>query len=144
MPHVGEAFAKQYVFSHSGIADFASRCEDGNPLHFDERFAANSRFGGIIASGPHASAVHMALLATHFAPRHDVVGLEFSVRFVKAIPANTTATMSWLVVDMQHSPKLDGDVLSLEGKIEDAGGVTYIVDHARIAVWPKRNAADKA
>src|SRR5262245_11340258 len=98
MPHVGEAFSKSYVFSRAGIADFAARCGDDNPLHRDAGFAAQSRFGDVIA---HANAVHMAMVATHYARTHDMVGLEFNVRFVKAIAADTATTMSWVVVDVE-------------------------------------------
>lgn len=141
MPQVGEAFSKQYLFSRAVIAEFAARCGDENPLHFDEGFAATSRFGGIIACGPHANAVHMSMVATHYARSYDMVGLEFNVRFVKAIPADTATTLSWVVVGIEPNTRLDGELVSLEGKIEDDAGATYVVQHGRIIVWPKQRAA---
>ena len=137
MPYVGEAFSKPYFFSRTDIADFAARCGDENPLHRDESFAASSRFGGVIACGPHANAVHMSIIATHYARTHEMVGLEFNVRFVKAIPAETATTMSWTVVGVEPNAKLGGELVSLEGRIADEAGTTFITGKGRIVVWPK-------
>jgi acyl dehydratase len=137
MPHVGESFFRRYVFTRADIADFAERCGDDNPLHQDGLAASRSRFGGIIASGPHAAAVHMAVLASHYSPAYEMVGLEFNVRFVKAIPADTATTLSWAVVAVDPNDKLGGDVVVLDGKIEDGSGRVFVAGTGRIVVWPR-------
>ena len=52
--------------------------------------AARGPFGRLIVSGPHASALLLGLTATHFSQRCSPLGLEFTVRFVRAIPVDTT------------------------------------------------------
>ena len=141
MPYVGEAISQPYFFSRDGIAEFAERCGDVNPLHRDEAFAARSRFGGVIACGPHANAVHMSIIASHYVQTHEMVGLEFSVRFVKAIPADTPATLAWTVVEVAPNAKLGGELVALEGSVHDQAGTTYLTGRGRIVVWPKRTSA---
>jgi hypothetical protein len=56
---VGERFTRRASFDADSIRKFATLCGDHNPLHHDERAAAASRFGTLIASGPHVVALMM-------------------------------------------------------------------------------------
>ena len=56
-------------------------------------------------SGTQTAARLMALTATYFSKRFDVVGLDFSVRFHKAVFADETVTLEWEVVDVTPNPR---------------------------------------
>ncbi len=47
----GDRAEREFHVSEQTLEDFAAACGDRNPLHFDEEFAAATRFGGRIAHG---------------------------------------------------------------------------------------------
>jgi acyl dehydratase len=50
--YVGETFSKLVTLTEVEIKQFATLCDDQNPVHHDDAYAENTRFGKIIASGP--------------------------------------------------------------------------------------------
>ncbi|MCW3476167.1 MaoC family dehydratase [Limobrevibacterium gyesilva] len=125
---VGEVVTREVTFDAADIADFARRAGDANPLHHDPAYAARSRFGGIIASGTHYTALMMGLVATHFTSRRPSVGLGFEFIFRRAVPAGSTMRMSWEVARIEPSARLGGDVLHLVGKMQDAATGRHMLE----------------
>ena len=123
---VGERFTRRASFDADSIRNFATLCGDHNPLHHDERAAAASRFGTLIASGPHVVALMMGLDASFLSRDADALGLGFEFRFVKAVPAGTELTLEWTITDVTHKPSLAGDVVSVEGRAVDDAGIVYV------------------
>jgi len=119
---VGRSFEKQVLFDAPGIAAFAASCGDINPLHHDAEYAARSRFGGIIASGPQVTSLLMAMVAAFFAPLGPGVGLGFSFRLRSAVRAGDLVTMRWTITGVVAKRSLGGHVISLEGKALRPGG----------------------
>lgn len=76
---VGYKYEKNIRLTVEEIADFAERAGDFNPLHHDEEIAKASRYGGIIACGPHTSSLFMGSCATNLAPGYLMMGMEFHV-----------------------------------------------------------------
>lgn len=131
----GHIETKPYLFDTDGIAAFATLAGDPNPLHHDGAVAGASRFKGLIASGPQMSAVLMALSAQMVARAHESVGLEFTFRFQRAIPAGTLTMLSWLVVSAEPHAKLSGTLLKLEGAITGDDGKRYVSATGKAVVW---------
>jgi acyl dehydratase len=133
-PHpVGDRVEQEVHFTAENIAAFARSAGDMNPLHHDVDMAAKSRFGGIIASGTHYTALMMGLVATHFTRRRSSVGLGFEFTFRRAVPAGSTMRMAWEVMRIEKQPLLGGDVLHLEGWMHDvAGGQLMVKATARL------------
>ena len=123
---VGETFSRKVAFDAQGIAAFATLCGDTNPLHHDAAYAAASRFGGIIACGPHVTSLLMALTASHFAPRGPGVGLGFTFRLRSAVRAGETVTMRWRVTAVTRKETLRGSIIQLVGEVVRPGGVIAI------------------
>ncbi len=67
---------------------------DHNPLHGDPAAAAASRFGGLIASGPHVAGLHATMIPTELTAYGAPLGLEFTVRYVAPVKPGTI-TMTW-------------------------------------------------
>jgi acyl dehydratase len=133
---IGEVFSKRHVFTAEDISDFARRAGDLNPLHHDAEKAAKSRFGGLIASGPQTSALLMALAAAHLSREHDTVGLDFSFRFRRAVPAGLDGLLSWEITSVEPHPKLGGDLVVFRGEITDDAGTRYLTAEGRAVLWP--------
>lgn len=136
MPEAGQTFSKPYLFTLENIKRYAEESGDENPLHHDEDAAAASRFGGIIACGAHMSGVLMSLAASRREGKRQGVGLEFSFRFLKAIPAGTATTLSWTVKSIEPNEKLKGDVVTMEGLIADEAGTVYVTAQSKGVSWP--------
>ena len=128
---VGERFTRRATFDADSIRSFATLCGDHNPLHHDERVAAASRFGTLIASGPHVVALMMGLDATFLSRNADALGLGFEFRFVKAVPAGAELTLEWTIAGIEYKRSLDGDVVSVEGRAVDDAGVVYVTATGR-------------
>src|SRR6185312_5472895 len=120
--NVGTRASRRVTFDADSIRRFASLCGDHNPLHHDERAAAQGPFGTLIASGPHVVALMMGLDATFLSKERIALGLGFEFRFVKAVPAGATLSLEWIVSAVERKASLRGDIVSVEGRaVDDAG-----------------------
>ena len=130
---VGDIATEDILFDAAGIADFATRAGDHNPLHHDAAYAAQTRFGGIIASGTHYTARMMSLVATHFTRHRPSVGLDFQFTFRHAVHAGATTRITWEVVASETSTRPKGEILHLRGTLVDmATGRVMVESNARI------------
>ncbi|MEM5458681.1 MULTISPECIES: MaoC family dehydratase [unclassified Paraburkholderia] len=141
---VGETFSSTLALSAESVKSFAALVNDYNPLHHDEAYAAQSRFGGLIASGTQPTAHFMALLATHYSTYAQPLGLEFDIKLKKAVHANDTLTITWRVKHAYWKPSLNGDLTHLEGSVVNQRGETMLVGSSTILVMPKPEASANA
>jgi acyl dehydratase len=136
----GETFQSTLELSVDSIKSFATLVNDLNPLHHDEAYAAQSRFGGLIASGTQPTAYFMALLATHFSTYAQPLGLEFDIKLKQAVQAHDTLTIRWRVRDAHWKPSLNGDLTYLEGSVVNQRGELMLTGTSTILVMPKPDA----
>ena len=123
-PH--ERFSAVLALEPDATSAFARAAGDLNPLHHDADFAATTRFGRVLASGPQTTAHLMALTASHFAKRGAMLGLEFWFRFRRPIYADETIALEWLVVGVKQSSRLNGELIDLRGRIRKENGETAV------------------
>jgi acyl dehydratase len=133
---IGETFSATLGLSTESIKSFATLVNDLNPLHHDDAYAAQSRFGGLIASGTQPTAHFMALLATHFSTYAQPLGLEFDIKLKKAVHRADTLTMTWRVVGAFWKASLNGDLTQLEGSVVNQRGETVLIGKSTILVMP--------
>jgi len=119
-----ERFSRQVTLTQESVGTYAHAVGDTNPVHHDAELAAATRFGRPIASGTHTTALLLALTASHYSQRGAMLGLEFWVRFRKAIYADEQVTLEWLAVKVTPNAKLGGEVVELRGRIRNARGET--------------------
>jgi acyl dehydratase len=135
MPFSGERFSSEVTLSPSAVAAYALVAGDTNPMHHDHEFARSTRFGRPIASGTHTTALLLALTASHFSKGGSaMVGLEFWVRFRRAVYADEKIRLEWLVVRVKHNDRLGGDVVELRGRIKGQDGTTTVGAKGRVLV----------
>ena len=134
MPFAGERFSSEVTLSPSAVAAYALVAGDTNPVHHDPEFARSTRFGRPIASGTHTTALLLGLTASHFSQGAAMVGLEFWVRFRRAVYADERIRLEWLVVRVTHNDRLGGDVVELRGRITGQDGTTTVGARGRVLV----------
>jgi 3-hydroxybutyryl-CoA dehydratase len=135
--HPGERFSREVTLDPGVVAAFARAAGDDNPVHHDPAFASSTRYGRIIASGTHTTALLLGLTASHFSTKGAMVGLEFWVRFRRPIYANETITLEWLVVKVTRNERLDGEIVELRGRIKTRDGQTALGAKGRVLVTEK-------
>lgn len=116
---LGETFEQVLTLSAAEISAMATRLGDHNPIHHDAAYASTTRFGGIIACGPHISGLLMALTATHFAPRGGVLGLHFHMHFRAATYPDRALVLRWEVVAVEAKASLGGEIVTLHGTVTE-------------------------
>jgi acyl dehydratase len=134
---IGEICRSTFALSPASVKSFATLVNDLNPLHHDEAYAEQSRFGGLIASGTQPTAHFMALLATHFSTYAQPLGLEFDLKLKRATFAHDVLTFEWRVEDAWWKPSLNGDLTKLAGTAINQDGEIVIAGHATILVMPR-------
>jgi acyl dehydratase len=138
---VGDVFTREVCFDAASISAFALSTGDTNPLHHDPAFAAGTRFGGIIASGSHVSALLMGMCAGHFADKGTNVGLDFAFRFQAPIRVDDTVTMRWRVAGASTKLSLKGDIVTLEGEAIRSDGIVAVTCTAHALIFHDPTAA---
>jgi acyl dehydratase len=134
---IGETFERSVTIGAEEIRAFAASVADFNPLHHDEAAAARSRFGALIASGTHSASLLMALTATHFSQRAQPLGLDFSLKFRKAVKAGDTLQLRWTVTRIEFKPSLNGELVSLDGEAVNQHGEVALSSTALLLVMDK-------
>lgn len=129
-----ERFSSEIKLDPVCVADYAQAAGDDNPVHHDAAFAANTRYGRLIASGTHTTALLLGLTAAHFSKKGAMVGLEFWVRFRRPIFADERIRLEWLVVKVTPNAKLNGEVVELRGRITGADGRTSLGAKGKVLV----------
>jgi acyl dehydratase len=127
-----ERFSSEVTLSPAKVVEFASAAGDSNPIHHDPEFAATTRFGRPTASGPHTTALLLALTASHFSKTGAMLGLEFWVRFRRPIYADETIRLEWMVIKVTPNEKLKGEVVDLRGRITGQDGKTSLGAKGRV------------
>ena len=127
-----ERFSSEVILSPAAVSLFAHAAGDDNPIHHDADCAAKTRFGRLTASGPHTTALLLALTASHFSKTGAMLGLEFWVRFRRPIYADETIRLEWMVVKVTPNEKLGGDIVELRGRIKGQDGKTALGAKGRV------------
>jgi acyl dehydratase len=129
-----ERFSSEVTLTPATVGAYAHAAGDDNPVHHDPRFAASTRYGRLIASGTHTTALLLGLTASHFSKKGAMVGLEFWVRFRRPVYADETIRLEWLVVRVTPSEKLKGEIVELRGRITARDGQTALGAKGRVLV----------
>ena len=132
--HLRERFHSELTLTPAQVSAYALAAGDTNPVHHDRQFAATSRYGRLIASGTHTTALLLGLTASHFSKVGAMVGMEFWVRFRRPIYADETIRLEWLVVKVTPSEKLKGEIVELRGRIQAQDGLTAVGAKGRVLV----------
>jgi len=110
--NVGDEFEYVLTITETHLVTAAGLFGDFNPLHVDESFAKQSRFGGRILHGPFISAFVAAPVGIYFSGT-AIAYLEHSCRFLAPVKPGDTLQARWEITDMTDKPKFQGGVIGL-------------------------------
>ncbi len=100
---VGQTATRSLTLTAEHVRTFAELTGDYNPLHFDEQFAANTKFGRLVVQGGLTTGLLHALVATDL-PGPGTVFLSQNWRFTAPVYIGDTITAVAEVVSV-HATK---------------------------------------
>jgi acyl dehydratase len=131
---IGESFEHTETLDEETISEFARSIGDLNPLHHDRVAAAASRFGGIIACGPHCASILLSQVANYFSRSTSMLGLEFFLKFQAPARPGEVLRFRWGVTGVAWNEKLRGDIVSLAGSVCNSAGAEILTSQGKILV----------
>ena len=119
IPAVGARMEAELLLDAAAIRAGAALVGDSNPLHHDEAAAAASRYGELIASGAHTSALLAGITSRGFGSEDTGVrvGVSYRVQFRGPVRVGRRMRMEWVVAGLE--PRRSGVFVRLEGGIFD-------------------------
>ncbi|MCS5559998.1 MAG: MaoC/PaaZ C-terminal domain-containing protein, partial [Oceanospirillaceae bacterium] len=106
---LNEHFGASLTVTELHIGMGAGMFGDFNPLHVNEQFSKNTRFGTRILPGPLTAALMSAPLGNYFAGT-VVAYLEHNCRFIAPVRAMDTLTTTWTIEEKIVKPKHEGGI----------------------------------
>lgn len=122
IPVIGATFSETHRFTPAEVSAFARAMGDTNPLHHDVVVAARSRYGALIVSGTHTTALLMGLTASHFSKTTSVVGIAFGIELRRPVFADAAVILTWTVTAVQPHKGGPAQRVDLAGDLRDGQG----------------------
>jgi 3-hydroxybutyryl-CoA dehydratase len=98
---IGDKFSKSRLITDELIRAFAEVSGDYNPIHLDEAFAKNTRFGKRIAHGMLSGALISSVLGYELSER-KIVYLSQTLKFVSPVFIGDTVTATGTVTKIRE------------------------------------------
>jgi acyl dehydratase len=130
---IGDTFETSMTLTETHIVLGAGLFGDFNPLHVNQRFAQQSRYGSRIAHGYLTTSFMAAQLGMVF---HGtaIAYLEHTSRFTAPVAAGDTLSIVWTVTARDDKPKHDGGIVSLAGLCSNQDGTKVAEAEAKLLV----------
>jgi acyl dehydratase len=125
MPTVGQTASRSLTLTPDHVKGFAQLSGDYNPLHFDETFAAGTKFGRLVVQGGLTTGLLHALVAMDM-PGPGTVFLSQNWKFTAPVYIGDTITAHAEVVSV-HATK---PVSQLKVVVERQDGETVLEGEA--------------
>jgi len=130
---VGYRFSRSHTFHEEQVRSFAREAGDDNPLHHDAAYTASTRFGRLIVSGTHTTALFLGVVGSHFGQRGPALGMHFSIDLLQPVFANESIVLEWVVTSVRPHRKA-GQILDLDGTIKGDADRVVVRGHGRVLV----------
>jgi len=128
---VDTVFESRLTVTESHIATGAGLFGDFNPLHVDDLYCKNTRFGRRILHGPLTSALMSASIGMYFAGT-AVAYLEHNCQFKAPVYAGDTLTTCWIVIGKIPKPKICAGIAILSGTCTNQDGIIVALAEGKI------------
>jgi len=130
---VGDRFATGVTVTEAHLVLAAGLFGDFNPLHVNEEFSKDSRFGTRILHGPFTSALVSAPVGMYFSGT-AIAYLEHACRFTAPVRPGDTLTSEWTVTHKLDKPRHDGGIVVLKCACTNQGRETVVEADGKILV----------
>ncbi len=133
--HVGQKAARSLTLTAEHVRTFAEMTGDYNPLHFDEQFAANTKFGRLVVQGGLTTGLLHALVAMDL-PGPGTVFLSQNWKFTAPVYIGDTITAEAEVLTL-HASK---PVSQLRIRVDRQDGTTVLEGETWCYTFPAPDA----
>ena len=124
-PAVGQRASRSLTLTADHVKKFAELSGDYNPLHFDETFAAKTKFGRLVVQGGLTTGLLHALVAMDL-PGPGTVFLSQNWKFTAPVYIGDTITAEAEVTSVHESKPVTG----LRIRVSRQGGETVLEGEA--------------
>ncbi len=128
---VGDSFSKSRLVTDELVRAFAEVSGDYNPIHLDEEFAKDTRFGRRIAHGMLSGAFISAVLGFELVER-KIIYLSQTMKFTAPVYIGDTVTTTSTVKEIRE----EKNILTMETVCTNQNGETVVTGEAVLMVLP--------
>ncbi len=128
---IGDTASQSLAITEQGIRQFADFVGDRNPMHLDDAFAANTRFGRRIAHGMISAGLISAVLGTKL-PGPGTIYLSQSLQFTAPVFPGDVVTATVTVTKLRE----DKPIATLETVCTTENGEVVLRGEA-VVVFPQ-------
>lgn len=125
--YVGQKAEASKCFTMEDVLQFAELSGDNNPLHVDEAYAEQGRFGRCVVHGILVSGLISKVLGTQL-PGEGSIYLEQNLSFRKPVYVGDTVTARIQITEIQQEKK----IVVLETNVYDQAEHCIILGTAKI------------
>ena len=122
---LGDHASLSKTITPDDVNEFARITLDTNPLHLDEEFAKQTRFGGLIVHGMLGASLISAVIGTELG---GPIYLGQTLKFLKPIRIGETITATAEVVAVRE----DKNIVTLRTSVTNEEGAIVIVGEASV------------
>ncbi|MBX7172826.1 MAG: MaoC family dehydratase [Pyrinomonadaceae bacterium] len=126
---IGDKFTTNRTVTDELIRAFAEVSGDYNPIHLDEEFAKNTRFGKRIAHGMLSGAFISAVLGNEFKDL-KIIYLSQTMRFTAPVFIGDTVTTTATITNIRE----DKNIVTCETVCTNQNGETLVTGESKIMV----------
>ena len=128
---VGDQFSKSREVTDALVRQFADLSGDYNPIHLDEAFAKNTRFGRRIAHGMLSGALISAVLGYEFKER-KIVYMSQTMKFTAPVYIGDTVMTTATVTSIRE----DKNIVTIETVCTKQDGTVAVKGEAVVMILP--------
>lgn len=130
---VGDTFGAALTVTETHLVLAAGLIGDFHPLHVNQEFAAQTRFGGRVLHGVFTAALIGGPVGTYFAGT-GIAYLEHNCRFTHPVRPRDTLTTTWTIAEKTAKPKHGGGLVSLTGVCRNQNNEVVVEADAKLLV----------
>lgn len=127
---IGETFSTSKQITDGVVRAFAELSGDFNPIHIDEEFAAQTRFGKRIAHGMISGVLLSAVLGYEFRER-KIVYLSQTMKFIAPVFIGDTITATATIIKIRE----DKPIVTLETVCTNQSGEATLTGEAAVMIY---------
>lgn len=128
---IGDSFSKERLVTDELVRAFAEVSGDYNPIHLDEEFAKNTRFGRRIAHGMLSGAFISAVLGYEFAEK-KIVYLSQTLKFTAPVYIGDTVTTTATITNIRE----DKNIVTMDTVCTNQNGEVVVKGESAVMVLP--------
>lgn len=130
---VGDTFGTAITITDAHLVLAAGLIGDAHPLHVNQQYAEQTRFGGRVLHGVFTAALVGGPVGTFFAGT-GIAYLEHNCRFKNPVRPGDTLTTTWTIADKIDKPHHGGGLVALSAQCRNQNGELVVEADARLLV----------